>query len=289
MNKEDLEKLKKGLDDILGGVVKDAEKKTEEIGNKKIGEAIEKLTKFFSEERKTLNEILTSKYLTEVSKAKSIDELCNKVDELIKKEGETKEIIVKNQIEIPKVEIPKFPEKIEVKNFPKSDSPIIVEAIKNLVSRLKAAISAFVSNKETTEAIPVRLVDKDGKYFYTAQFNTNLGGGVGIDLTKTENELEEIEDNTELASAPTIYNVSMTLADTEYSQVLPNNVRIIDVKLRALNALLKMAFTVNESGSNYVTIPFGASMHLDMVKLTGKTIYFQSPTANQVCEIVCWT
>lgn len=288
MSKDELKKIKEGLDLIIGDRIKKVEEKVDEVSDKKIDEAIDKLTKFFADERKTLNEVLTSKYLSEITKTNSIDELCKKIYGLIKKEGETKEVIVKNQKEFPKIEIPKFPKEIKVSNLSKSDSPIIVEAIKDLVLRFKSAITAFISNKETTEAIPVRLVDKDGRTFYNAQFYANVGGG-GVDLTKTENRLEEIEDNTEPALTPIIYNISMTNANQEYSQILPNNTRIIDIKLRALNALLKISFVVGESGTKYITIPFGASFHLEGIKLSGATIYVQSPVASQVLEIICWT
>ena len=86
-----------------------------------------------------------------------------------------------------------------------------------------------------------------------------------------------------------IYNKSMASANTEYSQALPSGVTKIDVKLRAQNALLKIAFISTESGSKYITIPYGSSFHLENTNLEGKTLYFQSPSASQVCEIICWT
>ena len=92
-----------------------------------------------------------------------------------------------------------------------------------------------------------------------------------------------------VAQTPTIYNVDMTAANTEYSQALPANTRKLDIKLRAQNALLKIAFVEGESGTNYIQIPYGSSYHAENIKLTGITIYFQSPSNSQVCEILAWT
>ena len=92
-----------------------------------------------------------------------------------------------------------------------------------------------------------------------------------------------------VAQTPTIYNVDMTTANTEYSQALPANTRKLDIKLRVQNALLKIAFVEGESGTNYIQISYGSSLHLENVKLNNIIVYFQSPSNSQVCEILAWT
>jgi len=92
-----------------------------------------------------------------------------------------------------------------------------------------------------------------------------------------------------VAQTPTIYNVDMTAANTEYFQALPTNTRKLDIKLRAQNALLKIAFVEGESGTNYIQISYGSSLHLENVKLNNIIVYFQSPSNSQVCEILAWT
>lgn len=86
---------------------------------------------------------------------------------------------------------------------------------------------------------------------------------------------------------PTIENTAMTSANTEYSYTFPAGTKKFRIKLRALNALLKVAFVEGESGSNYITIPYGDHMTVE-AKVGGATIYFQSPTASQVAEIQTW-
>lgn len=91
-----------------------------------------------------------------------------------------------------------------------------------------------------------------------------------------------------LAVTPTIYNVTMTLADNEYSQALPANVSKFTVKCRT-NYPVKLCFTVNESNVTYITIPPGQNYWEDNLYRAATTLYFQCPVAAQVLEIVAWS
>lgn len=86
---------------------------------------------------------------------------------------------------------------------------------------------------------------------------------------------------------PTLANTTMTSADTEYSYTFPAGTQKFRIKLRALNALLKVAFASGQSGTTYITIPYGDDLVME-AKVGGATIYFQSPTASQVAEIETW-
>lgn len=92
----------------------------------------------------------------------------------------------------------------------------------------------------------------------------------------------------QILSRPTIANVTMTDANTEYSYAVPAHAKRFEIKLRSLNALLKMAFNSGESGTTYITIPYGASYSEQDVKVGGRTLYFQSPTAAQTAEVKVW-
>ena len=80
----------------------------------------------------------------------------------------------------------------------------------------------------------------------------------------------------------------MTTAGTEYSYTIPTHVKRIEFKLRALNALLKYSFTSGESGTAYITVPYGETVVIEDARLGGKTLYVQSPTASQVLETRIW-
>lgn len=91
-----------------------------------------------------------------------------------------------------------------------------------------------------------------------------------------------------IVGRPTIANVAMTSANTEYSYAIPAGTSRYEIKLRALNALLKLAFISGESGTTYITIPYGASYVENDVKGGPITLYLQSPTASMTAEIKTW-
>lgn len=91
------------------------------------------------------------------------------------------------------------------------------------------------------------------------------------------------------ATTPTIANVSVLLASTEYSYALPTSSQQFTIKLRAGGSPLQLAYTSGNSGTTYFTIPSGCSYTvggLDINNLV--TLYFQCPVAGQVAEIETW-
>lgn len=88
------------------------------------------------------------------------------------------------------------------------------------------------------------------------------------------------------ASSPTIYNVSVTLANTEYSQALSANTKAFTIKVRGTGSI-KLAFTSGQSGTNYLTIHGGSTYSAGSIDYSG-SLYFQSPKAAQLVEIVAW-
>lgn len=101
--------------------------------------------------------------------------------------------------------------------------------------------------------------------------------------------LSTVATNTTKSTTPTIYNVTITLANTEYSQALPANTKKFAIKLRSNTADLKYAFVATQSGTNYRTIPAGSEKSEDNLILAAVTLYFQSSTASQTAEIESWT
>lgn len=89
------------------------------------------------------------------------------------------------------------------------------------------------------------------------------------------------------ATSRTIYNVTMTLANTEYNQALPANTKKLTIKCRGLYNI-KLAFILNQSGVTYLTIPAGMAYSEDLIRPISLTLYFQCPAAAQVAEIVAW-
>ncbi len=89
-------------------------------------------------------------------------------------------------------------------------------------------------------------------------------------------------------SAPTIHNLSMPLANTEYNYTFPNNTREFYLQNRTLG-LVKFAYTIGSSGTLYKTLFPGGVLNEDNLELETLNIYIQSPSAGQTIEIVSWT
>lgn len=94
------------------------------------------------------------------------------------------------------------------------------------------------------------------------------------------------------SSAPTIYNLSMPLAATEYSQALSADTDKITVKIRNTTgtaARAYIAFAPGATSTSWLTIPPGCVYSQDGLALTGKTLYIQSNKPGQIAEILEWS
>lgn len=89
------------------------------------------------------------------------------------------------------------------------------------------------------------------------------------------------------ATTPKIYNVTCTLANTEYSLVLSSDTKAFSIKARD-RTTIKLAYSSGDSGSLYITVGAGSVYSEDNITFNG-TIYFQTNKANQVLEILEWT
>lgn len=89
-----------------------------------------------------------------------------------------------------------------------------------------------------------------------------------------------------------IYNLTLTDADTEYSQQFNSGLRSFTVKARQAGAAVKLALVSGSSGTNYITIPAGSSYELSPAVTSKRddvfTLYFQSPVAGTILEIIGW-
>jgi len=84
-----------------------------------------------------------------------------------------------------------------------------------------------------------------------------------------------------------VYNVTLTLADTEYSLALPSSTREIRFRCRTLYDI-RFAWVTGKVAAPvapYLTLPAGCDYHSDEKDLTGKTLYLASSEAGVVVEI----
>jgi hypothetical protein len=83
-----------------------------------------------------------------------------------------------------------------------------------------------------------------------------------------------------------IFNITLSSANTEFSQALPSNTRKFILKTRG-SSILKFSFVSGESGTKFITLKPGA-VYTDDNLYASETIYFQSPTSGDVVEIIAY-
>ncbi len=94
-------------------------------------------------------------------------------------------------------------------------------------------------------------------------------------------------------TTPAIYNVTCTLADTEYSQALPSNCGFFEFQART-EAVIRFAFVTGKVATPtvpYITLKAGDYYYGPMTDQGPNplTIYIASPTAGTVVEILAWS
>lgn len=91
------------------------------------------------------------------------------------------------------------------------------------------------------------------------------------------------------AATPTIVNLNVVAADTEYSYALPAGTKHFTVKDRKGDAKTRIAYVMGTSGTNFKTVDMGNTYEVkDISTIAGLTIYFQSSKASRIIEIESW-
>ena len=100
-----------------------------------------------------------------------------------------------------------------------------------------------------------------------------------------------VEALTPTATTPAIYNVTMTLADTEYSQALPANTKKFLIHTRDGTAF-RLAFVTGKVATPtapYFTILANDSYYEDLIQPTTLTLYFGCASAGKIIELIVWS
>jgi hypothetical protein len=119
--------------------------------------------------------------------------------------------------------------------------------------------------------------------------NVQIEGTVTVDTSDlaTEVTLAKLVG----AATPVIYNVTMTNADTEYSQALPASCKKFLIHTRAGEAF-RLAFVTGKVATPtapYFSITPSDAYGEDLVLGAAVTLFFASASAGAVAEIIAWS
>ena len=109
--------------------------------------------------------------------------------------------------------------------------------------------------------------------------------------TNPETGLAKSANQQTPSTTPTVYNVTLTNVNTEYSQALPANTREFRFRCRTLFDVRYAWVTgkVATPTAPYLTLPAGSDYWSDWNNLSDKTLYFASSTAGVIIELEIFT
>ncbi len=93
------------------------------------------------------------------------------------------------------------------------------------------------------------------------------------------------------STTPTVTNITLTDADTEFSQLLPSGTRDARFRCRTL-FVIRFAFETGKVATPtapYLTLPAGSDYITDRNDISGKTLFFASSEAGVIVELETWT
>ena len=85
-----------------------------------------------------------------------------------------------------------------------------------------------------------------------------------------------------------IYNLTLTDANTEYSQALTGYVSQVTLQCRTA-VDVQMAVTSGQSNTTFWTVKSGDAYYEITIGASDVTLYFRSGTAGVVVEIIAWS
>jgi len=95
--------------------------------------------------------------------------------------------------------------------------------------------------------------------------------------------------NKQNASTPTVYNLTCTAANTEYSQALPANTKRFAVMNQGNNAVTTWKMYFASAAAATMNFPGNVGYTEEMIYLAAQTLYFKSSNAGDVIQILAWT
>lgn len=90
-----------------------------------------------------------------------------------------------------------------------------------------------------------------------------------------------------LPTTPQIENITIAVAATEQSFVLPSGTKQFWMRTRG-NGKLQYSYVATESTTKFITVPAGYTEEIRDVDLSSTTLYFQCNKAGEILELAIW-
>ena len=159
------------------------------------------------------------------------------------------------------------------------------------------------ANSTPPDGTVIATDDVGGAHYQRMKLTLGADGAVDMDLDSGQQMMANSAPVTiasdqsavpiAAAAAPTCYNITMTLVDTEYSQIMPANCRRFEFQCRTAQ-IVRFAFVVGKVAGPaipYMTLKSGASYDSGQIDQAAapSTLYVAcSGAAAQIIEILAW-
>lgn len=116
-----------------------------------------------------------------------------------------------------------------------------------------------------------------------------ISDGVDTLAINSDGSLNVVTTPGLVISTPTIYNIPLTTAATEYTVAIPQSTQRFELRIRDGGAKAQFSFISGQSNTNFITLGYGSSYSEDGLSLSSiLNIYIQSNKSNQVLEVITW-
>jgi len=160
--------------------------------------------------------------------------------------------------------------------------PKSIAQVKEEEARLGRITPQMVAQEDTLASLLVQLD------ITLSDLRDALKGASNKDFSTLETELDKKPDE---ATDPNEYTVTLTSADTEYSQALPAGTKALEFWARE-SVDIRFSFAPGKVATPtepYHTLKAGTTYYKENINLTGKTLYLASSEAGSHVEIIAWT
>jgi len=178
-----------------------------------------------------------------------------------------------------------------------------IAAYTNLTAYTTALSAAIFANEQKRPSIPFEestravydeeptvakrnvLVDQDGEYIDVIKDDV----GVRRLAVDADVNIDSLTVAISYPGIPTIANIPIPLANTEYLYVIPTGTKQLSLKDRDGDAKTRIAYVAGDTAVKYATVNMGNSHDVyDIATPVGLTIYLRSNKSNRILEITSW-
>ncbi len=150
----------------------------------------------------------------------------------------------------------------------------------------------FLTNAAQVGKTAVLLVGRDALFDADIIKTVGLSSADGTEINPSTEDKQDDLIAQQISTTPTIYNVTMTNIDTEYSQALPAGTKRFSAQIIETDQPFRIAYVTGKVATPtapYYTNQKAKEYYEDTLLLAATTLYFACGDAGNIVQILAWT